>query len=287
MVVLSADTAPPHRGMTGDALEAAYQPSSRVAALQPYLDAMAERSAAERAAIEHRRVHYAEHPDEWMWYCPAADPGAPLFVFVHGGYWRRLSADDGTFASRHFHGLGAAVASLNYSLCPAAPLSTLVDQMQRAVSWLIDRAATLGHDPARIHVAGHSAGAHLAAMSLTEPGCRLAGAMMVSGVFDLTPIPLTSINEDVRLDDVEARRLSPLLRVGAESVPSIVAVAEHDTEEFKRQSLQWASTWAEVAGNRPPVTMEIADRNHFDVIFDLGDPLTPLGSAVMRQMGLG
>ena len=295
MAVLIADGDQPLRGMDPEEFERQYQPSSRVASLQTYVDDYAVRGAAQRTAITHHRLAYGPHPDEWLWYAPAdpaADPtGAeampPLQVFIHGGYWQRLSGDDGTLSTADFVGRGAAFASINYTLCPAAPLTELVRQVSAAVTWLAERAGTLGHDPNRIHLSGHSAGAHLAAMVVIDAPVRVAGVTFISGVFDLTAIVHTTVNDNVGLDDNTARLLSPLARVPRTDTPAVVAFGEHDTEEFRRQSLAWSSAWAEVVGNRPPVTLEVIDRNHFDIVHDLGDPTTPLGSAVLRQMGLG
>jgi arylformamidase len=286
MAVLSSDTDPPHRGLSLDEIERQYQPSLRIASLTEVIREYGSRGAAERAAVEHRRLTYGDHPDEWLWYAPPPEEGAPLHVFVHGGYWRRLSADDGTLSSSHFHRHGAASASLNYSLCPLEPLPVLVDQVRRALRWLVHHAGELGHSPRNVHVTGHSAGAHLAAMAVLATDVELAGATLVSGIFDLTPIPLTTINDDARLDNSLARELSPLAHLRQHRTPITVAVAEHDTDEFRRQSLQWAAEWAALPGNTPPVTQVVLDRHHFDIVFDLADPDTTLGHAVLRQMGL-
>lgn len=263
-----------------------YSPSSRVASFPALLDGYARRSTEQRELVGHQRVQYGPHSDEWMWYAPAEHPDAPLQVFLHGGYWRRLSADDGTLWSSQFRALGAASASVNYSLCPSQPLRELVRQTRAALRFLVDRAGDLGHDPARVHVSGHSAGAQLAAMCLLEPDHGIAGATMLSGIYDLTPLLHTNVNVEVRLDEAEARALSPLAHVPSSPIPMVVAVGEHDTEEYRRQALQWASSWAEVPGNQPPVMIQVIDRHHFDAIDGLADPSTALGSAVLRQMGL-
>lgn len=278
----------PFRGFAPDELERQYQPSSRVQSLQRYLDEYAERGRAGIATTPARRIAYGPHADEWLWYVPAAGGRTDVAVhaFVHGGYWQALSADDGMGLAPGFHAAGVAFASVNYTLCPGAPLAELVRQVRSAVRFLASAGDPgLAHDPARVHLSGHSAGAHLVAMAAADPSCPMAGATFVSGVYDLAPLVHTTVNEALGLDEPGAKELSPLGHVPKRpGLPTIVTWGEDDTDEFRRQSLAWAAAWAEVEGNRPPVALEVGGRNHFDVIDDLPDPATPVGRAVVAQM---
>jgi arylformamidase len=267
------------RRLSAEDLEREYSPSSMVPALEPFLAAYAGRSSAARAEVVHERLVFGDHPDEWLWYVPPPEPGGPLHVFVHGGYWRRLSADDGTFPAVAFRAAGCGFASLNYSLAPATPLRAITDQARRALSFLCGPG--LAHDPARVYGSGHSAGAQLLAIALLD--APLAGASFVSGIFDLEPVSRIRADEPLGLAGDDLVTLSPLRNVPITEAPAVVAWAERDTDEFRRQSLQWAAAWGD-AGNRPPVAFEVPDRNHFDVVFDLGDPGTLLGRAVLGQM---
>jgi len=278
-----------YRDLGAAAVEEQYQPSLRVPSLGPFIEAYRTEGEAARAASTHERRAYGDHPDEWMWYFPAAEPDAPLLVFIHGGYWRRLSGDDGCFLAPAAHRLGLALASVNYTLCPAAPLATLVDQTERALTALLDPTGPLEHDRRRIHVAGHSAGAHLTATAIVA-GLPLAGAVLVSGIFDITPIVHTTINVDVGLDDREAARLSPLFALGGLHRPGlaqIVTWSGGDTEEFARQGHDWVGHWSATEGNRRPEIVIVEDRNHFDIVFDLLDADRPLGRAVIDQVTTG
>ncbi len=101
---------------------------------------------------------------------------------------------------------GAAAVMPGYDLCPAVPLKTVVAQARQALLWTRQNAARLNGDPDRIYVAGNSAGAHLAAMMMTEDWTRhglarapIAGAILVTGIYDLRAVPRIQVNEDVRL----------------------------------------------------------------------------------------
>lgn len=275
---------PVYRNLSLDEVLSEYQPALHVESLPNILEQYRTDGERARATIVHERVAYGTHPDEWMWFVPSAAREAPLLVFLHGGYWRRLSADDGCLLSPGANRQGWAFASVNYTLCPKATLDVLVDQCRRAVDHLARNATALGVDPQRIVVAGHSAGGHLAAMVAVADE-RPAGYVLVSGVFDITPIVLTPINDDVRLTAADAERLSPMRLVPERPRAECLATwGELETSEFRRQSIEWAERWTALPGNRAASHLEAAGRHHFDVIYDMVDPSTPLGTRVRSMV---
>lgn len=271
---------PVYRNLTAEQVCSEYQPALHVPSLSSIIDQYQRDGERARSLCEHRRLAYGAHPDEWLWFVAAPRPDAPLLIFLHGGYWRRLSADDGCLLSIGAREQGWAFASVNYSLCPSQTLDVLVDQCRRSVDHLASNSLELGIDPQRIHVSGHSAGGHLAAMiSLTDP--TPASYVMVSGVFDITPLVHTPINDDIHLSPADAERLSPMTRVPQRPhAQCLTTWGALETAEFRRQSIEWAERWGSVTGNRAAQTIEAAGRNHFDVVYDLVEPSTELGAAV-------
>jgi arylformamidase len=272
-----ADTV--YRDLTREEVEREYQPSLLAPSLQRVIDDYRRRGVAARESLPHHRHRYGGHPDEWLWYVAAPSARAPLMVFLHGGHWRRFSADDGSLLAPGAHMAGCAFASVNYSLCPHEPLEVLVQQARRAVAHLVEDAARYGHDPRKVVVVGHSAGAHLAAMVAVHD-TRPAAFVFVSGIFDITPVVHTSINDDVRLSIGDAKRLSPQPLISYSPAECVVAWSMGDTDEFRRQALEWAKRWGEFPGNRRATAVVEPRRHHFDVIDDLFDPNTHLGTAV-------
>ena len=165
-------------------------------------------------------VRYGQDLNETLDVFPPTQPqpgGAPVLVFIHGGYWRSLDKSDFSFVAPAFNAAGALVLVPNYALCPAVTIEHIALQMAQAVAWAVDHAAEHGGDPARIALAGHSAGGHLATMLLTcrwkdiDPGLPvrpLAGALSISGLYDLEPLRHTpGVQRDLRLTPAAVARL--------------------------------------------------------------------------------
>lgn len=225
-----------------------------------------------------RDIPYGPGEDERFDLFATASRPAPVFVFIHGGYWRALGRADSAFMGKPLADHGVAVAVVEYSLAPAADLGTIIDQVRRAIARIHADAADWGLDPERLYIGGSSAGAHLAAMSLTSGWGRqygitanpVAGALLVSGLYDLTPVQLGTPNTWLGLSPSSAARYSPMLQPLSPPKDLIVSWGGTETDEFKRQSHEFAAV-LDGAGAQSR-SFEIGDRNHFDIITDLADP---------------
>lgn len=122
-----------------------------------------------------------------------ADGGAPVVVFFYGGNWERGARQQYRFVGRRLaqHGVLAIVA--DYRTWPHVGFPAFVEDAARAVAWANEHASSFGGDPRRLHVAGHSAGAQIAALLATDArylqphGLEprdLAGAIGLSGPYD-------------------------------------------------------------------------------------------------------
>lgn len=210
--------------------------------------------------------------------------GAPVLVFVHGGYWRALDKRDHSFIAPPFTRRGACVVVPNYALCPgtdAAPvgISHIALQMARALEWTWRNIAAYGGDPRRITVAGHSAGGHLAAMLLAcrwqqvapdLPRHLVRHALAISGLFELEPMRLTpSFQVSLRLSPEEVRRTSPAMWP-APAAGTLYAVAGGlESDEFIRQNEAIARAWGP---DVVPVCELAPGRDHFSIVDAFADP---------------
>jgi arylformamidase len=224
---------------------------------------------------------------------PAATKGpAPIFVFLHGGYWRLLDSADSCFMAECLTKAGACVVAVNYALAPFVTLAEIVRQCRAAVAWVHAHAGEFGGDAARIHVAGSSAGGHLAAMMLSPgweadfgvPDNLVAGATLLSGLYDLEPVRLGHPNEWLKLSAADVAALSPLLHLPERAVPLVVSYAPSETDEFKRQSEVCMA--AAMARDCPVRFVPMPGTSHYDIVFGLAKRESPLAHAVIETMGL-
>ncbi len=195
-----------------------------------------------------------------------------LAVFLHGGYWRALDPGSFSHMARGLNGHGVAVAVVGYDLCPIVTVGDIIEQIRRACVFLWLRFGR------HLTIYGHSAGGQLAAaMVATDwptlypkaPPDLVPAGYAISGVFDLTPLVGLSMNQDLRLDADEGRRVSPLFWPVAPGRMLDAVVGDLESGEFKRQSRTMAETWRQ--GTAQTRYQELPG-NHFTVIDALADP---------------
>ena len=216
---------------------------------------------------------YGDGPNESLDLFLPTSERAPVLVFIHGGYWRALDKSDQSFVASGLVDDGALVVIPNYALCPAVTMETIALQCARALAWVWRNAARFGGDPARIVVAGHSAGGHLAVMLLCcdwhavgsdLPRDLVTSAQAISGLFDLEPLRHTPfLQTDLRLTPSSVRRLSP----AGFSVPARrqlhAWVGALESEEFLRQNGLLRERWGSAT---VPVCAQVPGAHHLSVL---------------------
>ena len=229
----------------------------------------------------------AEHLDVYP-----AGAGAPVMVYIHGGYWRSRTSREFGFVARGPHERGVAVVVMNYALCPAVTMDEIVRQARASVAWVYRNAASFDGDPESIYIAGHSADAHLTAMLLLTdwprvyglPAEIIKGATAISGLYDLAPFPHTFLQPELRLNQDQVQRNSPILNLPKEAPPLLVAYSSEEPNELIRQSEDFLVAWKEkrLYGE----SLVLSGKNHYDVIDGFLNAESPLCSAVLGSMGL-
>ena len=266
-----------YRGFTQAELDQEYSPRSMIGGdLTPYVDSYAALSAQHRSQMDCREnLAYGDGPTQVLDFFPAKGAGAPLHVFIHGGYWQALSQRESAMMAPSLIEAEQSFATLNYSLAPDARIGDMITECRNALLWLAENAFSLGFDPSRITLSGHSAGAHLASMvmatsadALARAGLRIREVILISGVYDLEPISLTPVNDPLQLTPVEVHDLSPVRHLPAPGPRYRVTVAERDTSEFVRQSRDYAELLRK-GGHSVSFDLQ-KGMQHFDIIMHAG-----------------
>jgi acetyl esterase/lipase len=267
-----------YRGMNRAELDAAYNNTKAVPERDAIVADWALRSArVRRERRGHLDLRYGDSPRERLDLFPAADPKAPILAFIHGGYWQMNEKEGVSFLAEGPLAHGVNVAMIEYTLAPAARLDRIVAEVARSIGWLAEHLADYGADPARIYVAGHSAGGHLTATTMTLPAVR--GGVAISGLYDLEPIRLNYLNEKLGLDEDEARRNSPILHFPPMAGPLVVAYGTRELPELCRQSIEYAQAWVE--RGLPGHLLPVDGADHFTILEALADPQGVLTQALL------
>lgn len=281
-----------YRDYDHDELNRQYEHRSYIPNAEDYIARMPVESARVRAAFKHLAgIGYGPTKDEMLDIFPVDRAHAPVLVFIHGGQWRRLSKEDASYIAESFVPRNVAYVAVNFSLAPTVSLDEIVRQNRAAIAWVYRNAESFGADRDRLFVMGHSSGGHITGTMLSTdweavyglPADVIKGATAVSGMYDLEPVRLTFRNEFLKLDEAAARRLSPIRHLPRRGCPLIVGWGGSETDEFRRQSREYAEAWR--AAGFAATAIECAKRNHFETGEDLNDPKGELLAAVYRQIG--
>jgi arylformamidase len=163
--------------------------------------------------------------------------------------------------------------------------------VRRAVTWVYNNAATFGGDRTRIHICGHSSGAHLTSCTLVTdwnaygvPDTVIAGAVCCSGMYDLAPVRLSARSSYVRFDDATVDALSAMRHLERITMPVVLTYGTEESPEFQRQAREFAAALA-AAGKRVQL-LTGEGYNHFEIAETLGNPYGLLGRAALEQLRL-
>ncbi|HEY6830908.1 MAG TPA: alpha/beta hydrolase [Pseudolabrys sp.] len=253
--------------MSRAARDAAYNNGAAVANSAELNQARREASAAFRAA-HGGALDLPYGPGErnkWDLY-PAADAGAPCFVFVHGGYWQMNDRQAFACVAEGLAAHGWSVALPGYTLAPDASLTTIVGEIRAALDWLKDKGPSYGI-AGPVVLSGWSAGGHLAALVLDHP--VVAAGLALSGIYELGPLRDTYINDKLKLTDDEIGPLSPL-RLPVVQKPLAIAYGSREVAALINDSRALHAHRA--ATHAPGALVPVAGADHFTILHELRSP---------------
>lgn len=210
-------------------------------------------------------VAYGPRTGQTLDVFPSERHNSPVFVFIHGGYFRALDKRQYSFLALPFVRHNFTVVNVNYDLSPNVPVREIVEQIYEAYRWIHDNAEEWNGDPNQIILCGHSVGALLAAklishLSETAANNNVKACILLSGLYDLAPVQQSFLNSTLDLTDEDITRISPIFgTVGA--LPTLLAVGENESHEFIRQSNNYADHMQK-HGHASNLKL-LANRNHY------------------------
>lgn len=263
------------RGMTRAELDAAYNNGLAVKNSVEKVAEWTERSARlRRDRPDLLDIPYGPKPRNKIDLFQSGSRNAPLFVFIHGGYWQRNSKEVFSCVAEGPLAHGFDVALIGYTLAPDATLTQIVAEVRSAMQWLRARGSEHGVAENRIVVSGWSAGGHLTAMALGEADAGLS----ISGVFDIEPCRLSYLDDALHLSEEEIRTLSPIRQLPERSAPLLITYGEAELPELQRQSRDYHE--ARRHAGLPSELMPLSGHDHFSIIEELASPDGVLAKAV-------
>lgn len=212
--------------------------------------------------------------------------GAPVLLFVHGGGF--VMGDKTTEGSPFYDNIGGfAVNSgivgvtMTYRLAPGHTWPAGGEDVASAVAWLRDNIAGYGGDPERIFVMGQSAGAVHVAEAVVRFSPRIAGALLISGIYDVASATPNQFQQAYHGADAAAYpATSTMDGLVKTAVPLLVAVSEFDPHDFQTQAATLAAKYA-AAHQAFPRLHWLAGHNHLSPVLEIGTAGSDLERHIM------
>jgi acetyl esterase/lipase len=221
-------------------------------------------------------------------YSPTTGGAHPIVVWIHGGGWRQ---GDKALVQRKPQALvdrGWVFVSVNYRLVPQVTVQQMTGDIAKSIKWVHAHAAEYGGNPDKIFVAGHSAGAHLAALVCTDDRYLKAEGLPLPAIKGCIPVDTAAYDarEKVRSvgplmagrnaeifgrDEAAQKELSPVSHVAAnKGIPPFLILHVASRADSRSQSEAFAKALHD-AGVEARV-VAAAGKTHGTINSDLGLP---------------
>lgn len=232
-------------------------------------------------------VHSAHQPGAVP---PGMTTGSPVLIFVHGGGF--VGGDKHIPGSPYYDHIGAWAVrhamvgvTMTYRLAPQHQWPAGAQDVGQAVAWVAQNIGEHGGDPARVVLAGHSAGAtHVACYLAGQAGApaQVAAGALLSGIYELS-----ADDQDATpaayfgADSSQYPLRSPLVGLVASGIPALLGVAELDLPRFHQQAAAAIGAFLRRDGTLPPIAYA-QGHNHISEIAAFGIDDEPLAAPLLR-----
>jgi len=211
---------------------------------------------------------------------------APVLVFVHGGGF--VMGDKSAAGLPFYENIGNWAATndfvgvtLTYRLAPANPWPSGADDMAAAIDWLRENVDQFGGDPQRIFLMGQSAGAVHVASYVAHRTPRIAGALLISCIYDVAAAHANPFHKAYYGEDPAAYpAASTQAGLIASSVPLLCAVSEFDVADFQKQATVFVGAYGQAHGSYPRM-LRLGGHNHLSPVLGIGSSADTLGPQIL------
>ena len=245
-------------------------------------------------AATHRNIDYlpnatyADNKDRLDLHMPRDAKQVPVLVYFHGG---ALMFGDKSLAdpvAKRLLPLDIAVVSANYRLSPGFEHPAHVQDAAAALAWTVRNIASYGGDTEQIYVAGHSAGAYLAALLALDASHlqahslgldAIAGAVLVSPFLYVEQTAKDRPKTVWGTDSAAWLGASVTPHIAPGKPPFLLLYADGD-EPWRKQQITRFSQDLQATNNRTADAIEIVDRDHRSLISRINEPSDTIGSRI-------
>ena len=227
-----------------------------------------------------RDLAYGKQPRQRLdVYLPDGLAGpAPVVVFFYGGRWESGDKGDFRFVGQALASRGLIAVIPDYRRFPEVRFPTFVADGATAIAWVRDHLADLGGDPGALHLMGHSAGAHIAALLALDPHylaaagiepAAVASFVGLAGPYDFLPLHDPTLEQIFAVDDMAATQ--PITFAGRGAPPTLLLHGAADATVLPANSERLAAA-LEAAGNSAQVRL-YPGIGHIGLVAALAAPL--------------
>ena len=264
-------------GYNKDELENLYNQKHRIPNYEDYPINWKRDSDRARKELETKiDVRYGDHSLE-TYDVFVGNPGSPVHVFFHGGYWYSQDKSNFEFMAPAFVDKGWTFVGANYPLCPNVTMTELVNSCRNMVLDIFGRLNTWGFAGSAIHLAGHSAGAQIVSILATTEWDRhtqnqhplISRTMGISGIYDLQPVIYIDRNLEIGLTNDDVSEFSPMYSSEPFVGELMLAVGTHEGSEKVRQMQDYAKKQGGRGKGSQSALIENA--NHFSILDHYAD----------------
>ena len=249
-------------------------------------------NATRRTLRNQLDIPYGEAPAQRLdlFLPPGELNGAPIHMFIHGGYWRAQLKEDYAFVADGVVAAGAICALVEYTLMPGARMANLVRETREAAAWLAANASEFGGDGTKLSASGHSAGGHLVTYLASRaphehafPTTPVRTVMPISGIFDLRPITTSYLQPELHLTPEEVAQWSPIEAVPSSATHYEIVVGHGETAPFHQQAQDYAYVLERHGVRHERMTLH--GEEHMSVVRKLGVVGSPMWELLRDAIG--